>query len=133
MNNGKKTIKILLVDDEFEFVETLGKRLASRGFEADCVTSGSAAMDHIIQKPYDVVITDLMMPQMNGLQLFSEIKKLAPTVSVIILTGLAEIDLAIDGIKSGLFDYIVKPVNFDELIEKISMAYDKQKLNKATD
>ncbi len=133
MSDRKKTIRVLLVDDELEFIETLGERLASRGFEADCVTSGSAAMDQINQKAYDVVITDLMMPQMNGLQLFSEIRKLAPTVSVIMLTGLAEIESAIDGIKAGLFDYLVKPVNFDELIEKITMAHDKQKLKKTTD
>lgn len=131
MDDRKKPIRVLLVDDEFDFIETLGKRLANRGFETDCVTSGSEALDHFIQKPYDVVITDLMMPQMNGLQLFSEIRKLEPTVSVIILTGLAEIELAVDGIKAGLFDYLVKPVNFDELIEIIALAHQKQKIKKS--
>lgn len=116
-------IKVLLVDDEKEFVETFAERLRRRDFEVTYVFSGKDALAIIRRDSFDVVVLDVLMPEMDGIQVFSEIKKIDPLLPVIILTGHAKIETAIGGMKAGVYDYLIKPAKMEELTKKIVMAY----------
>lgn len=119
-------INVLIVDDEREFAETLAERLMIRNISVECVNSGAEALERIKQNYIDVVLLDVLMPGIDGIKTFAEIRKLDSTVQVVILTGHAKIETAIDGIKDGIYDYILKPVKIDELVGKIEMAYQQR-------
>jgi two-component system OmpR family response regulator len=120
-------ISLLLVDDEIEFVETLSKRLIKRGFKTTFVTNGKDALEKIRTEQYDVAIVDVRMPDMDGITLLGEIKKIKPLVEVLLLTGYASVQSGIEGMKKGAFDYIMKPADIDELVKKIRDAYERKK------
>ena len=119
-------IKVLIVDDEKEFAKALAERLAIRNFEVESVNSGAEALERIRQGNIDVVLLDVLMPGMDGIETFAKIRKLDPTIQVVMLTGHAKIETAIDGIKDGIYDYILKPVKIDELVGKIEMAFQQK-------
>jgi DNA-binding NtrC family response regulator len=123
-------IRVLLVDDEKEFVETLAERLRSRGFEVSNVLSGNDALTAIRSGSFDVVVLDVLMPEMDGIKVFSEIKKMDPLLPVIVLTGHAKIETAIGGMKAGVYDYLIKPAKIEELAGKIIMAHKHKAVNK---
>jgi DNA-binding NtrC family response regulator len=118
--------KILIVDDEERFRATMGKLLKVRGLEADTAGSGPEALERLKSTPYDVMILDVRMPQMGGVQVLTEIRKIDPDIEVIILTGYASVDTAKEIMKLGAYDYMLKPYQIDELVEKIDLAFDRK-------
>jgi len=119
-------IKVLLVDDEKEFVEVLSERLEVRGFDVKTALSGEEALKWIDNSEFHVVLLDVMMPGDNGIEILKEIKRTRPLIHVIMLTGHAKIDTAVRGIELGAYDYLLKPLEIEPLVEKIKMAYDYQ-------
>jgi DNA-binding NtrC family response regulator len=123
-----KKIKLLLVDDERAFLETITKRLEKRDLEVSTVYSGKEALAEIEKnKTLEVVVLDVKMPEMDGIQTLVELKRKAPLVEVIMLTGHATVETAIDGMKLGAFDYLMKPCDIDILIGKVKGAAAKKR------
>lgn len=120
------TVRVLLVDDEEEFVEALAQRLELRDFDVTTATSGADALDRITDKEIDLVILDLQMPEVDGLEVLQKIKQRKPLIEVIMLTGHATVQTAIDGMKLGAFDFLLKPTETEELVEKINRAYSRK-------
>lgn len=120
---------VLIVDDEIEFMETLVKRLRKRKIAVDGVNSGEAALEQLKAAPADIVVLDVRMPGMSGLDALREIKRNYPLVEVIMLTGHASVEVAIEGMDIGAFDYLMKPIDIDELLYKIQDAYKRKCLN----
>ncbi len=114
--------KVLFVDDEVEFIETLMKRIHKRGMTVSGVGSGAEALAWLAQHEVDVVVLDVKMPEMDGIQTLREIKKVKPLVEVIMLTGHANLESASEGMAIGAFDYLMKPFNIDELLYKVQDA-----------
>lgn len=127
------SIRVLLVDDEVEFMETLVKRMRKRGLEVQGVKSGEEALDLLAGQRPDVVVMDVKMPGMNGIEVLKQIKKRWPMLEVIMLTGHASLELAMQGMESGAYDYLMKPMDLDELLYKIEDAYDSIKLKTVQD
>lgn len=121
----------LLVDDEASFVETLAKRIAKRGLKASTALSGKEALKHLEEgggaSNIDVVILDVKMPGMDGLETLAAIKSKHPNVEVIMLTGHATVESAVEGMKAGAFDYLMKPCDIDLLLAKIDRAVAKKR------
>jgi DNA-binding NtrC family response regulator len=125
-----KDPSVLLVDDEVAFVETLVKRLAKRDVRVDFAYSGSEALDKLAAAgptKTDVVILDVKMPGMDGLETLARIKEELPLIEVIMLTGHATVESAIEGMKRGAFDYLMKPCEVDLLMEKLREAAEKKR------
>lgn len=118
-------LKVLLVDDEPEFVATLAERLKLRKIQARIAPDGKTALRMIREEPPHVVVLDVMMPEMDGIETLAEIKRIAPRVEVILLTGYAKLELALKGMEQGAFDYLVKSIGIDELLYKLEDAYKK--------
>lgn len=116
-------IKVLLVDDEKEFTDTLKQRLEIRDFAVTAAYSGEEALGHITEGNTDVVILDVVMPGISGTETLEKIKETTPLIEVIMLTGNATVENGIKGMKLGAYDYLMKPVDTDELVKKISEAY----------
>jgi DNA-binding NtrC family response regulator len=122
---------VLLVDDEASFVETLSKRIAKRDLNVSTALSGAEALDKLKAgggtSKFDVVILDVKMPGMDGMETLMAIKQRHPTVEVIMLTGHATVESAIDGMKAGAFDYLMKPCDIELLLAKIDRAVFKKR------
>jgi signal transduction histidine kinase len=118
-------IRLLLVDDEADFRRTLSKRLQKRGLAAHQAGDGEACLALLADQRMDVVVMDVKMPGMNGIDALHHIKDKHPETEVILLTGHAATQDGVEGIKSGAFDYLTKPVEFDHLLGKIVQAYEK--------
>ncbi len=117
------TARILLVDDEAPFIDTLSKRLVKRGLTVYTANSGTEALEKIGQgDPLDVVILDVKMPGMDGIETLKAIKTLNPMIEVIMLTGHATVGSAIDGMKLGALDYLMKPCDLELLMAKVQEA-----------
>jgi len=114
--------KVLLVDDEKDFVEVLAERLQNRGFDVRQAFNGQDAINLLNQQDADVVILDVLMPGKDGVQTLSEIKQLRPLTEVIMLTGHGTIETAIQGMKFGAYDYLMKPTDTEDLVTKINRA-----------
>lgn len=123
----KKKMKVLVVDNEKEFASTLAERLRLRKIEAESVYSGAEALAAVPRFLPDVMILDLRMPDMNGLEVLSQVKIIDPTIEVILLTGHGSFDAGITSMELGAFDYIIKPVDLTQIMEKITEAYLKKK------
>ena len=119
-------LKVLIVDDEADYLETLVKRMRKRNVDITGVHSGEEALDWLAQNVIDVVVLDVKMPGMDGIQALREIKKQYPLVEVIRLTGHANVEVAIAGMELGAFDYLMKPMEIDELLYKIQDAFKKK-------
>jgi len=126
-------IRVLVVDDEQSFAETLAERLKIRGFDVESLSSGEEAIKAVDEREYDIVVLDVLMPGKSGLETFREIRAKHPRVHVIMLTGHARPDMAITGMKEGAYDYLIKPVGIDDLVEKLELAYSHKKLSDARD
>ncbi len=116
---------VLVVDDEVAFVEALSRRLTKRGVKVSSAFSGSEALEHLAGRgatKTDVVILDVKMPGMDGLEALAVIKEKHPLVEVIMLTGHATVESAIEGMKRGAYDYLMKPCDLDVLMEKLKAA-----------
>ena len=119
-------IRVLLVDDEEEFVETLAQRLEVRGFDVTTALNGADALERVEHEGVDLVILDLQMPGVDGIGVLRKIKELKPLVEVIMLTGHATVETAIEGMKLGAFDFLIKPTETEELVEKINRAFGRK-------
>lgn len=115
-------LKVLLVDDEEEFVTTLSERLSLRGIETEVAYNGENALAKINQLSPDIVILDVMMPGLSGLDVLKQIKAILPDIPVILLTGRGSTREGIEGMKQGAFDYLMKPVDIEDLIKKMNEA-----------
>jgi len=119
---------VLLVDDEAPFVETMTKRLTKRNLRVLTSLSGQDALKKLDKnKDLDVVILDVKMPGMDGIETLGEIKKTHPLVEVIMLTGHATVESAIEGMKEGAFDYLMKPCDLEQLMLKVEQATKKKR------
>ncbi|RPH49721.1 MAG: response regulator [Desulfobacteraceae bacterium] len=117
---------VLLVDDEKEFLETLLKRLRKRRIKVTGANSGEEAIKIVKETPPDVVVLDVRMQGMDGIQTLAEIKKIRPAIEVIMLTGHANLDVAVEGMDLGAFDYLMKPTDVDELLYKLEDAFKRK-------
>ncbi len=124
MEQVPEKIKVLIVDDETDFADILSKRLEVREFAVDTVSSGDEAIGMIGDRDYDVVLLDVLMPGKSGIDTLKEIKRLRPLIHIIMLTGHARVDTAIEGMELGAYDYLIKPTDTDSLVEKIRLAHD---------
>ncbi|MBW1698902.1 MAG: response regulator [Deltaproteobacteria bacterium] len=119
-------IRILLVDDEKEFMQTFAKRLRSRNFDVTTAYSGEEAIEKLREYNYDVAIIDVLMPGISGIDTLKKIKEIKPLTEAIMLTGHATVETAIQGMKLGAYDYLMKPCKIDVLIDKINGAYERK-------
>jgi len=121
-----ETGNILIVDDEDDFRITLVKRLQKRNLNVFGAESGLKALDLMNKLIFDVVVLDVKMPGLDGIETLREMKKKKPLTEVILLTGHGSMESGIEGMKLGAFDYVMKPVNIDELLVKMHQAYDRK-------
>ena len=118
---------VLLADDEIGFVETLTKRLRKRGVPVVTAHSGQETLENLVaDSTIDVVVLDIKMPGMDGIATLKAIKRLHPLVEVILVTGHATVESAIEGMKLGAFDILMKPCETEELTVKIEKAHDRK-------
>lgn len=116
-------IDILLVDDEREFAETLAARLEVRGHRVRVAFGGASALEAIDEQAPDVLVLDVLMPDVDGIAVLREVKIREPLVEVILLTGQGTVDMAVTGLKAGAFDFVTKPTPFEELLVKLEAAH----------
>ncbi|MDX9788482.1 MAG: response regulator [Desulfobacterales bacterium] len=121
-----KSLRLLMVDDEAVFLSTIANRLKKRNIIPETADSGEACLAMMAEQDFDVVVLDVKMPGISGLECLSQIKSKYPHTEVILLTGHASTPDGVTGIKSGAFDYLSKPVELEHLVEKIRQAYDKK-------
>jgi DNA-binding NtrC family response regulator len=118
--------KVLLVDDEVEFASALAERLQLRDYDVQTAHNALEALAILNSNVPDVIILDLKIPGMDGLETLKTIKKIDPTIEVIMLTGHGDVQSVAEGMKSGVFEYIMKPVDIGELTVKIDKAMKKR-------
>ncbi len=123
------TFNVLFVDDEIDFLDTLMKRMKKRNVSVSGVNRGEDAIEFLKTHSIDVVVLDMRMPGMDGIETLREIKKLNPLLEVIMLTGHACLEAAREGMELGAFDYLMKPLNIDELLYKLQDAYRKKTIH----
>lgn len=120
---------VLVVDDEDEFREMTSKILTKRGLNVMNAESGEKALEVLEHKRVDVVLLDVKMPGMDGIETLRHIRNLKPLVEVLLLTGHASVESGIEGMKLGAFDYLMKPIETDPLLEKLEEAFEKKRLH----
>jgi two-component system, OmpR family, response regulator len=118
--------RVMIVDDEQDFLETIVKRMQARSIDVTGAESGYKALELLDGRDFDVMILDVKMPGMDGIETLREIKKKKPLTEVIMLTGHASVESGIQGMQLGAFDYVMKPVALDELLEKVRQAYERK-------
>ena len=117
------SIKVLLVDDEKDFIEPLAERLQLRDFNVTTASNGDDALNLVRENEYDIIVLDVKMPGRDGIETLKEIKNIKQIPQVIMLTGHATVETAIEGMKIGAYDYIMKPTVTEDLVELINKAY----------
>ena len=122
-------IKVLLVDDAQDFVNYMKKRLVARGIEIWTAYNGQDGLDIVKKETLDVVVLDVLMPGIDGLETLQEIKKIKPDLQVIMLTGHGTVETTAEGMKLGATDFLLKPCDFDTLLNSIQSAYEKNHPN----
>jgi DNA-binding NtrC family response regulator len=121
-------MKLMLVDDEERFLSTTQKLLSKKGYDVLIASSGAEALEKLRLHNIHVVVLDVIMPGMDGMETLKAIKKTFPLVEVIMLTGHATVESAVDGLKSGATDYLMKPTDVKDLIRKAEEAFRKRQL-----
>jgi DNA-binding NtrC family response regulator len=124
-----KEFNILIVDDEEEFRDLTSKRLEKKGLKVKAAESGEKALEILEHSYTDVVLLDVKMPGMDGIETLRRIRAIKPLVEVVLLTGHASVDSGIEGMKLGAFDYLMKPIDLEPLLEKLTDAYEKKRLH----
>ncbi|WP_217909556.1 response regulator [Desulfosediminicola flagellatus] len=122
--NNHDMIKLLIADDEQEFASTLVARLELRNFKVSMVTSGMEALEALEKDLPDVMLLDLKMPDLDGLEVLARLRVKYPKLQVIILTGHGSFEAGKEGMELGAYDYIMKPVDLSRLIEIVQAAYE---------
>ena len=119
-------IHLLIVDDEERFLSTTKILMEKRGVKTLIAAGGAEALQVLDEARVDVVVLDVKMPGMDGVETLKRIKRKYPLIEVIMLTGHASVDSAVDGMKLGAFDYVMKPCDIQDILEKVQKAYDKK-------
>ena len=117
-----RAVRLLLVDDEEDLVDFLSQRLVKRGFVVETATSGERAVDLARERTFDVAVVDLKLPDMDGIAVIRELKRLQPFVETIMLTGHGSAETALEAGKLQTYRYLLTPCDFEQLIEKIGSA-----------
>ena len=126
MNNEKYGYKVLIVDDEPEILRTLKSYLALNGFTAYIAENGQKALDIIVHEKINIVLSDISMPVMDGLELLKEIRKIDFSIQVIMMTGFSTFNTTLMALEYGAADYILKPFqDLDEIIRLLNISADK--------
>ncbi len=120
---------VLLVDDEADYLDTLVKRMKKREVSVFGVGSGEEALNYLDHHGVDVVVLDVRMPGMDGIETLREVKRRYPLIEVIMLTGHANLEVAIEGMELGAFDYMMKPIDIDELLYKLQDASKRKSIH----
>lgn len=129
MENPRQNI--MIVDDEEEIVHLMSQTLDLWGYNAITAQDGEEALAKFKETPIDVVITDLKMPKLNGVSLIERVKHLSEDTEVILFTGYPEVSTAIDAMKNGAYDYLIKPIDLENLRLKIEQALEKKSLGRS--
>ncbi len=116
------SVKVLLADDEEEFINTLAERLSLRGLEVSTALEGEEALSLLSESEFDVAVIDFMMPGISGTEVLKKAKSVQPGLEVIILTGKGSTREGIEGMQYGAFDYLMKPVDIETLVDRIRSA-----------
>jgi DNA-binding NtrC family response regulator len=122
--DAMKPIKALAIDDEQVVLDSVSKILRSENCDVDVSLSGREGLDRAIQRDYDVVLTDIRMPDIGGMRVLRDIKRAKPSLPVIIITGYATVQSAVQAMKLGAADYLEKPFTPEQLIEAVKLALD---------
>ena len=117
------SIRVLLVDDAKDFIKYMKKRLDARGVEVSTAVSGRQALELLDKEPVDVVVLDVLMPDMDGIETLQEIKKIKPDQPVIMLTGHGTVESTAEGMRLGAADFLLKPCDADTLLSSIEKAH----------
>jgi two-component system, OmpR family, response regulator len=120
--------RVLLADDEVAFTNNIAKLLTKRGYEVTVVNDGENAVRVVEEQDFDVAILDLKMPGIDGIETLRQVKRRRPFLEVIMLTGHGSVESGIQGMNLGAFDYAMKPILLDDLLEKIAEAYQRKRL-----
>ena len=115
-------LRLLLVDDEVEFLEPMKVRLERRGIACTTARSGEEALAVLGASPVECAVVDVKMPGMDGLELLRRLRRLYPEVPVVLLTGHASVELGVQGMELGAFEYLLKPIELDELLDTVRRA-----------
>jgi two-component system, OmpR family, response regulator len=118
--------RVLIVDDEEDFVETIVKRLKDRGLDVVGATSGREALEAMEGREFDVAVLDVKMPGMDGIETLREMKKKNPAMEVIMLTGHGSVESGIQGLQLGAYNYVMKPVPLNDLLKQMVQAYERK-------
>lgn len=124
-------VRVLAVDDEQDFIHLFVKRFSKRNLDVHGVHSGEEALEYLDAHETDVVVLDVRMPGMDGLETLKEIRKRHPQVEVIMLTGHGSAESGLKGISLGAYDYVMKPFKIDDLLERIRRAWDHARRRRA--
>jgi DNA-binding NtrC family response regulator len=114
--------KILLVDDEQEFTQVLAERMKSRGLTVVTAANGPAALKKAAEEPFDAIVLDMMMPEMDGIETLRRLHEINPDLQIIMLTGHATLKAGVEAVKLGAMDFLEKPADIHRLMEKIKEA-----------
>lgn len=130
--------KVLVVDDEKDFLETTIKRIKRSGIDCEGAENGKEAIEKVRTGNFDVVLLDVRMPDLDGIETLGLMKTIKPLLEVVMLTGHASVESGVEGMRLGAFDYLLKPIELDPLLEKLSDAYERkviqeEKIQKALD
>src|SRR4029077_18589383 len=120
--------RVLVVDDDSSARIAMQRLLAARGYAVELAADGNEALERIAELPPDIVVTDLDMPNMNGMQLLAALHEQQRGLPVIVVTSAAEVRSAVDAMRAGAIDYILKPVEFDELLLAIGRAIENRQI-----
>ncbi|MEN6615025.1 MAG: response regulator [Syntrophorhabdus sp.] len=123
-----ESVNILVVDDEKGIREGCRRILSSEGFAVDIAENGKLGLEQVREKSYDLILVDLMMPVMGGLEMMGEVRQIDPGIILVVITGFATVETAVDAMKHGAYDYIPKPFNPDQLLAVINRGLDKRRL-----
>jgi DNA-binding NtrC family response regulator len=122
MDKDMAAEKILIVDDEQDFVSALAKRLRSKGWDAETAAGGKEALEKAESSEYTAIVLDLKMPGLDGIQTLKRLKEINPDLQIILLTGHGSIREGVEAMKHGALDFLEKPADFEDLLEKINAA-----------
>jgi DNA-binding NtrC family response regulator len=124
--DSNENIRVLLVDDEEEFLASITPVLTRRGLNVATASGGQEGLDTLAKKVVDVMVLDMKMPGMSGMETLREVKKRFPLIEVVVLTGHGSLETAVEAVKAGAYDFLAKPAEVDALTTKIREAYERK-------